>query len=98
MTRMECNLETQLLFIEYEEEFDNMQRQILFNILKSRHVPDALLKAIVDSEKCHPLCVYRLIGRGIKLIGDRVSIVLNVLCYKSECCWFEPSWFQWIFH
>jgi len=37
-----------LLFIDYEKAFDNIQRQILFNILKSRHIPDTLLKAIVD--------------------------------------------------
>ena len=41
-------METQLLFIDYEEAFDNIQRQILFNILKSRHIPDTLLRAIVD--------------------------------------------------
>ena len=41
-------METHLLFIDYEKEFDNIQRQILFNILKSRHIPDALLEAIVD--------------------------------------------------
>jgi len=41
-------LETHLLFIEYEKAFDNIQRQILFNILKSRHFPYTLLKATVD--------------------------------------------------
>jgi len=41
-------LETHLLFIDYEKAFDNTQRHILFNILKSRHIPDTLLKAIVD--------------------------------------------------
>jgi len=35
--RREFNLETHLLFIDYEK-----------NILKSRHIPDTLLKAIVD--------------------------------------------------
>ena len=30
------------------KHFDNIQRQILFNILKTRHIPDTLLKAIVD--------------------------------------------------
>jgi len=44
----EFNLETHLLFIDYEKAFDNIQRQILFNILTSRHIPDTLLKAIVD--------------------------------------------------
>jgi len=37
-----------LLFIDYKKAFDNIQRQSLFNILKSRHIPDTLLKAIVD--------------------------------------------------
>ena len=41
-------METHLPFIDYEKAFDNIQRQILFNILKSRHIPDILLKAIVD--------------------------------------------------
>jgi len=46
--RREFNLETHLLFIDYEKAFDNIKRQILFNILKSRHIPDTLLKATVD--------------------------------------------------
>jgi len=29
--------------------------------------------------------------------GDRGSTVVNVLCYKSEGRWFDPSWCQWIF-
>ena len=37
-----------MLFIDYEKAFDNIQRQILFNILKSRHISDTLLKAKVD--------------------------------------------------
>ena len=36
------------MFIDYEKAFNNIRRQILFNILKSRHIPDTLLKAIVD--------------------------------------------------
>ena len=31
-------------------------------------------------------------------MGDRGSIVVKVLCYKSEGRWFDPSWCQWIFH
>jgi len=46
--RREFNLETHLLFIDYEKAFDNIKRHILFNILKSRHIPDTLLEAIVD--------------------------------------------------
>ena len=30
-------------------------------------------------------------------IRDRRSTVVNVLCYKSEGRWFDPSWCQWIF-
>jgi len=45
--RREFNLETHLLCINYEKAFDNIQRQILFNIFKSRHILDTLLKAIV---------------------------------------------------
>jgi len=41
-------LETHLLFIDYEKAFDNIKRQILFTILKSRHIPDTMLKAILD--------------------------------------------------
>ena len=36
-----------------------------------------------------------LVARGG---GDRGSTVVKVLCYKSEGCWFDPSWCQWIFH
>src|SRR5215469_7400621 len=46
--RREFNLETHLLFIDYEKAFDNIERQILFNILQLKRIPDALLKAIVD--------------------------------------------------
>ena len=31
-------------------------------------------------------------------LGDRGSTVVKVLCYKSEGCWLDPSWYQWIFH
>ena len=46
--RRKFNLETHLLFIDYEKAFDNTQRHFLFNILKSRHISGTLLKAIVD--------------------------------------------------
>jgi len=29
--------------------------------------------------------------------GDRGSTVVKVLCYKSEGCWFDPSWCHWNF-
>jgi hypothetical protein len=41
-------LETHLLFIDYEKAFGNIKRQIVFNSLKFRHIPDKLLKTIVD--------------------------------------------------
>ena len=45
--RREFNLETHLLFTDYEKVFDNIQRQILFNIFESRYILDTKLKAIV---------------------------------------------------
>ena len=30
-------------------------------------------------------------------LGDRLSTVVKVLCYKSEGRWFDPIWCQWIF-
>ena len=46
--RREFNLETHLLFIDYKKTFYNIQRQVLFNILKVRHIPDTFLEVIVD--------------------------------------------------
>jgi hypothetical protein len=46
--RMEFNLEIHLLLIYCEKAFESIERQILFNILISRHIPHALIKAIVD--------------------------------------------------
>ena len=42
--RREFNLETHVLLIDYEKAFHNIWRQILLNILKSRHIPDTLLR------------------------------------------------------
>jgi len=38
------------LFRDYGKSFDSIQRQILFDILESRNIPDTLLKATVDKE------------------------------------------------
>jgi len=43
------------------------------------------------------LSMYK-IKRDLSSSGDRGSSVVKVLCYKSECRWFDPSWCQWIFH
>jgi hypothetical protein len=42
--RREYNLETHFLFTDYEKAFDSIKRQILFGILKSRNIPDTLIK------------------------------------------------------
>jgi hypothetical protein len=49
--RREYNLETHLLFIDYEKAFDSAQRHILFDIIKSRNIPDTVLKVIMDVHK-----------------------------------------------
>jgi hypothetical protein len=46
--RREYNLETHVLFIDYEKSFDSVPRHTVFDILISRNIPDALLKAIMD--------------------------------------------------
>jgi hypothetical protein len=38
--RREYNSETCCLFIDYEKAIDSVQRQILFDILKCRNIPD----------------------------------------------------------
>jgi uncharacterized protein Yka (UPF0111/DUF47 family) len=55
--RREFNFETHLLFIDYEKACDNIQRQILYKIFKSRHIPDALLKALVDVYKQNKIMI-----------------------------------------
>jgi hypothetical protein len=42
------HLDTHLLLLDYENAFDSVQRQILFNILEARNIPDKLLQAIID--------------------------------------------------
>jgi hypothetical protein len=61
--RREFNLDTNLLFIDYEKAFDNIKRQILFNILKSRHIPDTLLKGIVDDYTQNKIMIKAVIRR-----------------------------------
>jgi len=33
----------------------------------------------------------------LRVLKDRGSTVVKVLCYNSEGRWFDPSWCQWIF-
>jgi len=46
-----------LLLIDYEKAFDNIQRQILCNILKCRHIPGTLLKVMVDIYTQHKILI-----------------------------------------
>ena len=39
-----------------------------------------------------------LISTNYSHVGDRGSIVVKLLCYKSEGRWFDPSRCHWIFH
>jgi hypothetical protein len=60
--RREYNLDTHLLFLDYEKASDTLQRQIMFNVLEARNIPDKLLKAIVD--------IYRRNKVSIKLNSE----------------------------
>jgi hypothetical protein len=46
--RREYNLETHLLFIDYEKAFDNIDRQKLFQIIETKLILNKLLQAIVN--------------------------------------------------
>jgi GTPase Era involved in 16S rRNA processing len=67
--RRQFNLEIHLLFVDYEKAFDNVQSQILFNILKSRHIPDILLKAKVDVYKQNKIMIkfYNKISKLVEI-------------------------------
>jgi hypothetical protein len=45
--RRENNLETHLLFLDYEKAFDCILRPTLFGILRNKNIPKKLLKAII---------------------------------------------------
>ena len=53
------------------------------------------------SSVCDPIgmvvATFTFIRGAYPASRDRGSTVVNVLCYKSEGRWFDPSWFQWIF-
>ena len=87
--RKEFNLETHLLFIDYEKAFDNIQRPVLFNILRSRHITDTLLKAIVDiytqnkllikfnNKLSKPVEIYKGVRQGCPLSPTLLNIYLD---------------------
>jgi len=83
--RREFNFETHLLFIDYEKAFDNIQRQISFNILKSRHIPDTLLKAIVD--------IYTRNKTLVKFI-NKLSKPVEINKGVSQGCPLSPTLFN----
>jgi hypothetical protein len=78
--RREFNLKTHLLFIDYEKAFDN--RKILFNILKSRHIPDTLLKAIVN--------IYTQNNILIKF-NNKLSKSVKIIKGGSQGCPLSPT-------
>jgi hypothetical protein len=94
--RTAYNLETYLLFVDYEKAFGSTQRQILFDILKFRNIPDTLLKAIVDictqnkiSVKCNskllkPAEINKGVCRGCRLSPTLFNIYLDELITKWQ--------------
>ena len=94
--RREFNLETHLLFIDYEKAFDNIQRQILFNILKSRRIPDTMLKTIVDiytqskimikfnNKLSKPVEINEGVRQGCPLSSKLFNVYLNEIITKWQ--------------
>jgi hypothetical protein len=89
-------LETHLLFIDYEKAFDCIQRQIIFNILQSKKIPDALLKAIMDihtqnkimiklnNKPSKPVEINNGVRRGCPLSPIMLNIYLDEIITKWQ--------------
>ena len=75
-----------MLFIDYEKAFDNIQRQILFNILKSRHIPDTLLKAIVD--------IYKKKNKIMIKFNNKLSKSVEINKGVRQVCPLSPTLFN----
>ena len=94
--RREFNLETPLLFIDYEKAFDNIKIQVLFNILKFRHIPDTLLRAIVDiytqnktlmkfnNKLSQPVEIHKGVRQGCPLSPTLFNIYLHEIITKWQ--------------
>ena len=94
--RREFNLETHLLFVDYETAFDNIQRQILFNVLKSRYIPNTLLKAVVDiytqnkisinfnNKVSKPVEINKAVRQGCRLSPTLFNIYLDEIITKWQ--------------
>ena len=79
-------METHLLYTDCKKTFDNIQRQISFNILKSIHIPDTLLQAIVDiytqnkilikfnNKISKPVEINKEVRQGCPLLSTRFNI------------------------
>jgi hypothetical protein len=82
--------------MDYEKAFDNIKRQILFNILKSRHILETLLKAIVDiytqtkilitfNNKLSKLVeINKGVCQGCPLSATKFNIYLNEIITKWQ--------------
>jgi len=85
-----------LLFIDYEKAFDNIKRQTLFNILKSRQIPNTLLKAIVDiytqnkilikfnNKLSKPVKINKRVHQGCPLSPTLFNIYLDEIITKWQ--------------
>jgi len=70
----------------------------IHTFMKHKHVRTFLRTKDVRSLRTSYACEGIQFYQGTELEGDRGGTVVNVLCYKSEGRWLDPSWCQWIFH
>jgi len=77
----------------------NRRIQNAFIICKCDSVPTVPFRQIFYLH-IHASLSYRPpdLGKYFSLRRDRGRTVVEVLCYKLEGRWFDPSWCQWIFH
>jgi len=83
----------------------NITILILF-LLSTRSLPSYLFPSGFPTKRrhvfrfflIHSACPAQLVlFNWIALIATRGSSVVKVLFYKSESCWFDPSWCNWNF-
>ena len=78
-------METLLLLIDYVKTFYNIKRHILINILKSRHIPVTLLKAIVD--------IYTQ-NKILKKYNNKLSKLVKINKGVCQGCPLSPTLFN----
>jgi hypothetical protein len=92
--RSEFNLETHLLFLDYEKTFDQVNRPTLFNTLHKRNIPDPVLskltkiyehneiKIMINNKTTQSVEINRGVRQGCPLCPTLFNIYINEIISK----------------